>query len=210
MVNILATIRSKWPFLKKMTFSQKKGLWWIGGVAILILILTFGILPLVDSAKKMKEEIFIKKRTLEKYEKFRQNRKAIEEELDQALRQYERTQQKLLLGGTPQLGAANLQEIVKRLSEKNGIGVRSFRIVEPREINSYRKISIHIDFNPVSSMLSLGQFIYDIEHHEKELMVSEMDLLVMNPRTPNSIQGSLVISGVMKSNETKEKGGKKQ
>jgi Tfp pilus assembly protein PilO len=193
-----------------MTFSQKKGLWWIGGVAILILILTFGILPLVDSAKKMKEEIFIKKRTLEKYEKFRQNRKAIEEELDQALRQYERTQQKLLLGGTPQLGAANLQEIVKRLSEKNGIGVRSFRIVEPREINSYRKISIHIDFNPVSSMLSLGQFIYDIEHHEKELMVSEMDLLVMNPRTPNSIQGSLVISGVMKSNETKEKGGKKQ
>jgi len=193
-----------------MTFSQKKGLWWIGGVAILILILTFGILPLVDSAKKMKEEIFIKKRTLEKYEKFRQNRKAIEEELDQALRQYERTQQKLLLGGTPQLGAANLQEIVKRLSEKNGIGVRSFRIVEPREINSYRKISIHIDFNPVSSMLSLGQFIYDIEHHEKEVMVSEMDLLVMNPRTPNSIQGSLVISGVMKSNETKEKGGKKQ
>ena len=210
MINILATIRSKWPLLKKLTFSQKKGLWWVGGIAILILVLAFGILPLIDSAKKMKEEIFLKKMTLEKYEKFRQNRKVIEEELGQALRQYERTQQKLLLGETPQLGAANLQEIVKRVSEKNGISVRSFRIVEPKEINSYRKISIHIDFNPASSMLSLGQFIYDIEHHEKELMISEMDLLVMNPRAPNSIQGSLVISGVMKSNETKEKGGKKQ
>jgi hypothetical protein len=57
-------------------------------------------------------------------------------------------------------------------------------------------------------MLNLSQFIYDIEHHEKELMISEMDLLVMNPRAPNNIQGSLVISGVMKSTQTKIKGGK--
>ena len=193
-----------------MSFSQKKGLRWIGAAAALILILTFGVLPLIDAAKKMKQEIFIKKRTVEKYEKFRQSRKTIEEEFNQALRQYEKTQQKLLSGETPQLGAASLQEIVKRLSEKNGIGVRSFRILEPKEINSYRKISIHIDFNPVNSLMSLSQFVDDIEHHQKELMISEMDLLVMNPRMPNSIQGSLVISGVMKSIETKEKGGKKQ
>jgi hypothetical protein len=206
----LAAIRSKLSFLKKVSFSQKKGLRWIGAAAALILILTFGVLPLIDAAKKMKQEIFIKKRTVEKYEKFRQSRKAIEEELNQALRQFERTQQKLLSGETPQLGAANLQEIVKRLSEKNGIGVRSFRTLEPKEINSYRKISIHIDFNPVNSLMSLSQFIDDIEHHEKELMISEMDFLVMNPRVPNSIQGSLVISGVMKNTDTKEKGGKKQ
>ena len=193
-----------------MAFSQKKGIRWIGAAAALILILTFGVLPLVDSGKKMKQEIFIKKKTLEKYEKFRQSRKTIEEELNQALRQYERTQQKLLAGETPQLGAANLQEIVKRLSEKNGIGVRSFRILEPKDTNSYRKISIHIDFNPVNSLMSLSQFINDIEHHEKELMISEMDLLVVNPRNPNSIQGSLVISGVMKNTQTKEKTGKKQ
>jgi len=210
LVNILAAIRSKWPFLKKMAFSQKKGIRWIGAAAVLILILTFGVLPLVDSVKKMKQEIFIKKKTLEKYEKFRQSRKTIEDELNQALRQYERTQQKLLAGETPQLGAASLQEIVKRLSEKSGIGVRSFRILEPKDTNSYRKISIHIDFNPVNSLMSLSQFINDIEHHEKELMISEMDLLVMNPRVPNSIQGSLVISGVMKNTQAKEKGGKKQ
>jgi hypothetical protein len=207
-VNILATIRGKWPFLRKVTFSRKKTLRWVGGIAILLLVLAFGVLPLVDSAKKTKEQIFLKKKTLEKYGKFLQNRKVIEEELNQAMRQYERSQQRLLLGETPQLGAASLQEIVKRLSEKNGVGVRSFRILEPKEINSYRKISIHIDFNPVNSMLNLSQFIYDIEHNEKELMISEMDLLVMNPRAPNNIQGSLVISGVMKSTQIKEKGGK--
>jgi hypothetical protein len=77
--------------------------------------------------------------------------------------------------------------------------------LEPKEINSYSKVSIQIEFNPTNSILSLGQFIHDIEHHERELMISEMDLLVLNIRMPNQIQGSLVISGLMKGTKTKEK-----
>jgi hypothetical protein len=52
----------------------------------------------------------------------------------------------------------------------------------------------------------LSQFIYDIENNEKELMISEMDLLVLNPRMPSNIQGSMVISGLMKGTKIKEKG----
>jgi len=199
-------ILKDWSFLKKLEVPQKKVLWGLVGIAICLLLYFFGILPLVDATQKAEEEILLKKRVLTKYDQYLQNRKAIEEELSRTIKQYEGTQQKLLLGETPQLGAANLQEIVKRLSEKNGIVIRSFRILEPKEINSYKKVSIQIDFNPINSMLSLGQFIHDIEHHEKELMISEMDLLVMNPRVPSSIQGNLVISGVMKGTKTKEKG----
>jgi hypothetical protein len=94
---------------------------------------------------------------------------------------------------------------VKKLSEKNNIAIRSFRILEPKEMNVYQKISLHIEFNPINSILSLGQFIYDIENHEKELMISEMDLLVFNPRMPNNIQGSMVVSGLMKGVKIKEK-----
>ena len=171
-----------------------------------ILIYAFGILPLVEAKKRVEEEIALKKRALLKYEEYLSNRKTVEEELDRTLKQHEGFQKRLLPGETPQLGGANLQEIVKRLSEKNGIAIRSFRILEPKEINSYRKVSIQIDFNPTNSMLSLGQFIHDIEHHEKALMISEMDLLVLNIRMPNQIQGSLVISGLMKGTKTKEKG----
>jgi len=195
-----------WTFLKKLAVPQKKVLWGLVGITICLLLYFFGILPLVDATQKAEEEILLKKRVLTKYDQYLQNRKAIEEDLSRTIKQYEGTQQKLLSGETPQLGAANLQEIVRRLSEKNGIVIRSFRILEPKEINSYKKVSIQIDFNPINSMLSLGQFIHDIEHHEKELMISEMDLLVMNPRVPSNIQGNLVISGVMKGTKTKEKG----
>jgi len=198
----------KWPSInmKALRFSQKKILWGIIGIAISVLLLFFGVFPLVEAHKKTEGEIVLKKRIVQKYEEFLQNRKVIEEDLGRMVKQYEGIQQRLLPGETPQLGAANLQEIVKRLSEKSGIGIRSFKILEPKEIQPYRKISIQIDFNPRNSMLSLGQFIYDIEHHEKELMISEMDLLLINIRAPNNIQGSLVISGFMKGTHVKEKG----
>jgi hypothetical protein len=208
-------ILKRWPFpkslkslefLKKVKFSQRRILLLLVGIVALILVISFGILPLIETKRKAEEEIALKKRALLRYEQFLQNRKAIEEGLARTSKEYEGIQQKLLSGETPQLGAANLQEIVKRLSEKNGIGIRSVRILEPKEMNVYLKVSLHVDFNPISSMLSLGQFMYDIEHYEKELMISEMDFLVFNPRMPNNIQGSLIITGLMKKTKTKEKG----
>jgi hypothetical protein len=176
------------------------------GIAVAILIFAFGILPLVEAAKKAEEEILLKRRVLYKYKEYLQNRPKVEEELNRTLKQFEAIQQRLLPGETAQLGSANLQEIVKRLSEKNGINIRSFRMLEPKEMNVYRKISLHIEFNPIASLSGLSQFIYDLEHYEKELMISEMDLLALNPRMPNSLQGNLVISGLMKADQDKEKG----
>ncbi len=192
-------------FLRKVEFSQRKILFLLIGVVAVILVISFGFLPLIEAKKKAEEEIILKKRALLKYEQFLQNRKSIEEGLARTSREYEGIQLKLLSGETPQLGAANLQEIVKRISEKNGVGIRSVRILEPKEMNVYLKVSLHVDFNPISSMVSLGQFLYEIEHHEKELMISEMDFLVFNPRMPSNVQGSLVITGLMKKTKAREK-----
>jgi len=194
----------KLGFLEKGRISQKKFLWGFIGVAILILIYTYGIVPLVEAKKRTEEEIVLKQRILQKYAEVIQNRKKGEEALEGSLKQIGEIEKRLLPGETPQLGAAALQDIVKRLSEKNGIALRSFRILEPKEMGVYRRISLQIDFNPISSMSSLGQFIYELEHHERKLMISEMDLLVFNPRMPNNIQGNLVVSGLMKESKFKE------
>ncbi len=191
-------------FLGKGKFSQKKFMWGFIGMAIVILIYTYGIVPLVEAKKRTEEEIVLKQRILQKYAEVIQNRKKGEAALERSLKQIEEIEKRLLPGESPQLGGAGLQDIVKRLSEKNGIALRSFRILEPKEVGVYRRISLQIEFNPISSMLSLGQFIYDVEHQEKKLMISEMDLLVFNPRMPNNIQGNLVVSGLMKESKFKE------
>jgi len=200
------SVLKKWPLLERWRFSQKRILWGLIGIALLVLLYTLAIIPMVEARKRAEEEILLKRRALLRYEEYLGNRKIFEEELDRTQKQYEMIQGRLLAGETPQLGSASLQDIVRRLSEKDGVGIRSFRMLEPKEIESYRKISIQIDFNPNNSMLNLGQFIYDIETYEKELMISEMDLLVLNIRMPNQVQGSMVISGLMKGTKPKEKG----
>ncbi len=202
-------ILKKWTsiqLIKKIRFSQKRALWGLVGITVVVLIYFLGVLPLVEAAKKAEGEILLKRKVILKYDDYLQNRKVVEENLNRAIKQYEAIQQRLLPGDTPQLGAATLQEVVKLLSEKNRIVVRSFKILEPKEIFPYRKVSMQIDFNPMNSMLGLGQFIHDVEHHEKELMISEMDFLVFNIRMPVNIQGSMVISGLMKGAKSKEKG----
>jgi hypothetical protein len=54
-------------------------------------------------------------------------------------------------------------------------------------------------------MQNLSQFLYELEHQEQKIMISEMDLLVFNPRMPSNVQGNLVISGFMKGTEAKDK-----
>lgn len=194
---------SFWPGGK---FSQKKVFWGLIGITMALLVYIFGIVPLWEAKKKADEEMALKQRVIWKYAEIIQNRKAVEEALNRTRRQSEGIQKRLLPGETPQLGAANLQDIVKRLSEKNGISLRSFRILEPKEIAVWRRISLQIELAPTNSLMSLGQFIYDLENQEKELMISEMDLLIFNPRMPNTIQGNMVISGLMKGSKPKEKG----
>jgi hypothetical protein len=199
----------KIAFLKNLRlpkFSQRRLLWGLVAMGTILLLFFFGVLPLVDAAKKMEDEIAMKRKVIQKYDEFLQNRKAIEEDLQRTQKQYEEIQQKLLPGETPQLGAATLQEIVKKSVDKNGIAIRSFKILEPKETPPFRKVSIQIEFNPVNNILSLGQFFHDIEHYEKKLFISEMDLLVFNVRAPNNIQGNLVITGLMKASKSKEKG----
>ena len=186
--------------------SQKKLLWGAIGMAAAILTYFWGVIPLWEAKKEADEEIALKRRILGQYAGILQSRKAAEDGLEKARKQVEEIQKRLLPGETPQLGAANLQDAVRRLAEKNFLSLRSFRILEPKELGAYRKISLQIDFNPINSMMNLSQFIFDLENQEKEFMIPDMDILVFNPRMPNTIQGNLVVSGLMKGNKSKEKG----
>lgn len=191
--------------LSKANFSQRKFIWVVIGIAAAIVIYNFMIIPLVEAKKSADQEIALNQRLLTKYAEVLQNRKAVEDLLDKTKKQNEEIQKRLLPGETPQLGAANLQDTVKRLAEKNSLNLRSFRNLEPKEVGSFRRVSVQIEFNPMSSMQSLTQFLYELEHQERELMITEMDLLVFNPRMPNTIQGNLIVSGWMRSMKGKEK-----
>jgi Tfp pilus assembly protein PilO len=167
------------------------------GIAV-VLAYQFALAPLLESQRKVNEEIALKKKMLTRYQEYIRSGKEVEDGLNQVVQQVEAIQSKLLPGETPQINAANLQEILKKLSEKNGIQIRSFRIGEPKEMTYYVKIPVIIEINPTKSMASLTYFIYDIESYEKLLLISDLDITAPNMRSPAEVQGSLTVTGFTK------------
>ena len=195
----LISFKLPFKFPAKQLRNRRKNLLSILLIGIaLILFFQYGLAPLLDSQKKVQDDIDQKRKLLAKSMNFISSGKEIEDGLNQVTQQLEAIQSKLLPGETPQINAANLQEILKKLAEKNGIQIRSFRIGEPKEQTYYVRIPVIIEINPTKSMASLTYFIYDIENYEKLLLISDLDITAPNMRSPSEVQGSLTVVGFTK------------
>jgi len=176
--------------------------------ASVVLFYQFVFLPLWNYQKRVTEDLNMKKKALARYQEFIRSGKGIEEEIQQLTKRLEAIQSQLLPGETPQIMAANLQEILKKLSERNGILIKSFRVAEPKEMTFYVRIPVTIEISPTKSAASLAYFLYDIEHYEKTLFISDLDITAPNMRHPNEVQGALTVTGIAKNLHPKGTKGK--
>ncbi len=186
--------------------SSPRIFWPLVTVAGAFLLYYLVIIPWEETRKKAEEEILLKRKILTQYNEILQNRSAIETNLEKAKKQIEEINKKLISGETLQLAAANLQDMVKKIAEKNFLSLRSFRVLDPKDVGPFRQVSLQIEFLPTNSMLNLSHFIADLENQEKLINITDMDLLIINPRVPNALQGNLVISAYMKGSKLQEKG----
>ena len=189
----------------KLKGRKKNLLLLLVAVVLVVVIYEFGVAALLESQRKVRDELGLKTKMLGRYDEFMKTGKEIEDELGQVESQVETIQAKLLPGETPQIMAANLQEMLKKLSEKNGIQIRSFRIGEPKELIFFLKVPVIIEINPTKSMSSLTYFLYDIENADKFLVISDLNLTAPNMRNPTEVQGNLTVTGFARNTQPKGK-----
>ena len=198
------------PIYRKSPWGQLKGrkknlLLLLMAAVLVVVIYEFGVVALLESQRRVGDELGLKTKMLGRYDEFVKTEKDIEEELGQVEKQVEAIQAKLLPGETPQIMAASLQEMLKKLSERNGIQIRSFRIGEPKELNFFLRVPVIIEINPTKSMSSLTYFLYDIENAERLLVISDLNLTAPNMRNPTEVQGNLTVTGFARNNQPKGK-----
>lgn len=194
--------KTPWGKLK----GRKKNLLLLLLVGVLVVVIyEFGAVAVLESQRKVRDELELKTKMLGRYDEFMKTGKDIEEGLGQVEKQVEAIQAKLLPGETPQIMAANLQEMLKKLSERNGIQIRSFRIGEPKELDFFLRVPVIIEINPTKSMSSLTYFLYDIENADKLLVISDLNLTAPNMRNPTEVQGNLTVIGFARNTQPKGK-----
>jgi hypothetical protein len=163
--------------------------------AVVFCTVKFGVDPFIESQRRIKDQIPVKLKQLEKYRQFVAGKAEAKKNLAHVQHEAKRNANKLLAGNTPPLAAANLQEILDTLSEKNKIKINSEKVLDSKSVGYFERIPVQVDFT--SSITNLTNFIYDIETYQKALSIIDLNIRVTNRRAPRDVRATVVVAGLM-------------
>jgi type II secretory pathway component PulM len=171
------------------------------GVLLLALVYLLLISPLISLQESWSQEIVSQRRVLAKYQsliaskaKVMQGNKEVKAALTQAENQF-------LSGANPAVASADLQEILKKLTQDHGVSMTSTKVLTPREAGPYLEVPVQVQLSCTTSQLLT--ILYQLEHHQKLLFVPELEVnaprwMVGAAQKNAALQVNLVVSGVIK------------
>ena len=165
--------------------------------AIILFSVKYVIDPFIQGQRSVREEIPVRIQQLKKYRAFVAGKSQSEENLKRIRALAQMSEQKMLPGATPPLAAANLQDILKTLSAKNLISIKSEKVLDTKPSDAFKRIPVQIEFT--STITSLNNFLYDIETYEKLLFVDDLTVRVTSRLNPRDVRATLVVTGLMRS-----------
>jgi type II secretory pathway component PulM len=174
----------------------------IGGGALLLAVVYLAVIsPLWALHDSWSQELDRKRQVLAKYQglvaskaQIEQGNKAMKAALAQAESQF-------LAGSNPAVASADLQEILKKLTQDNGVQLTSAKVLQPREAGPYLEVPVQVQLACTTGQLLT--ILYQLEHHKKLLFVPELEInaprwVAGTKGGATTLQVNLVISGVIK------------
>jgi len=176
---------------------QKKILLMIGAAVLFIGVL-YRFFPVFENMGSLDDEISLKEKNLIKYRQMVQERNNLETRLDSLTRIIENAEMGLLEGKTPALGAVDVQNILKEITDKRDLEVLTMRVMKPenKEEDLYMIIPVQITIR--CSVRQLKEVIYQIESSPRLLRVHDCRVRVIRGRVEGQVQATLTVQGFMK------------
>jgi len=167
------------------------------GAVLLFLGLAYRVLPLFQSIESGGTEIVLKEREIAAYRRAVQEGQGIEERLISLTRSLERGESGLLKGKTPALASVDIQNSLNTIAKRNGIEIKSLRVLKPEQTGEDCYLSIPVKFNITSTLRQLTGLLYRIESSPKYLMVKTV-MISNRGKSAGQIQSDITVSGLMK------------
>ena len=183
-----------------MTLSSREHTFVIVGLVAVLLFLAiqYAAFPLMDQYEAVNSQIEVKASLLQQYQARLHTLPQLEHELAERTAQLHESEQRLVEGQTPALGAANVQLMLDDLSKRQkGIQIKSTRVLDAEEHGVYTKIAVRVALT--ARITPLTDFLYDLEHQPARLSISELTVRVPNPKKPRDLRADIVVEAIMKS-----------
>lgn len=177
----------------------------MGGAGFVLVLLLYVLLlsPLLDLKDNWAQQLDQKAALLHKLEALEKDKQAVFKAYENMQKTLTRVDGQLLTGTNPAVASADLQEILKNLTRNLGVQVTSTKVLPPQESGAYLEVPIEVQMN--CTIDQLVSMLYRLEHHEKLLLITELDInapRVRRRRGPqqddSTLRAHLVVEGLMK------------
>jgi len=170
----------------------------MGGVILLGLVLAYRLIPWVQSLEVPREEVELKVKKLEKYMQLVQEGKGLEKEYSRLKREMSRLEAGLLPGKTSALAAVHVQNVLKEITDRNEVEIKSIRVLKPQPIKGAPYIKIPVEFRMHSDIAELKEVLYEIQRSSKYLKVTRLRIMAYSRKKGKKISSTLTVEGIMK------------
>jgi len=164
----------------------------------LALVLAYRLIPLVQSLEVPQEEIELKIKQLAKYRQIVQEGQDLEKEYSRLRQEMRRLEAGLLPGKTSALAAVHIQNVLKEITDRNGVEIKSIRVLKAQPIKGTPYVKIPVEFRMDSNIAELKEVLYEIQRSSKYLKVTRLRVRTYRRKRGEKISSSLTVVGIMK------------
>lgn len=175
----------------------------MGGAGVVLVLLAYALVisPLLDLNDTWALELDNKTALLQKYTALEKDKQAVSRAYDNMQKALKQAESQLLTGTNPAVASADLQEILKNLTKTLGVQVTSTKVLPPQESGAYLEVPIEVQLS--CTIDQLMTMLYRLEHHEKLLLITEIDINAPRrrarlPQQDSTLRTHLVVEGLMK------------
>lgn len=149
----------------------------VAGLALLALVaLIYLFDSLSQNTRQFNEALHLKQIKLAKNRQKVLEKKAVKRELLNLQTAFKRAEAALLTGKTQSLAAAELQEIVSRITKAAGGQIMTVRILQPDRSDKDMYLAIPLEVTINSTMRQLTELLYELDRSAKLLRITKLGI----------------------------------
>jgi type II secretory pathway component PulM len=191
-----------WNWLPEGLTPQQQRLAWVGGGLLLLLLLYLVLVyPLLALESSWSEDVARKRQMLVRYQALREGKGKVTQALQALKNTVGQMEGQFLAGGNAAVASADLQEILKNVTNAHGVQMTSIKVLQARDAGPYQEVPVQVQLS--ASITQLLTVIYHLEHHKKLLFIPDLEInaprwmAAQKDQNP-MLQVNLVVTGVIK------------
>jgi Tfp pilus assembly protein PilO len=165
------TLRERWA---AFSTRERQLIGAAGGVFVLFLVHLLIVSPFLSYRQDLQDEIAAHRERIENGQSYLARTADIARQREQLQKLYQQVHAQLVLGDTPTLAAANLQNTLHSLASEKGVEIQSTQVMRDDTVGEFRRIAVRITVT--GDLKQVADFLAGVEHGPTRVLIPFLEI----------------------------------